>query len=334
VANLVYNLISSEFIQFTDTNIFSGEKKVIEHSFTNRLTNYLYKIMFIRFILKDVDSFLTKSYRLAINLLFTSMGKLGILIIIMTGLLLFLDQANKSISYIPLSNHLLLIIILIVVLNYLLTIFHELGHAYTVKSYNREVHRMGIIFYWLGLYAFVDCSDMWLSDSKSHIIVSLAGPITDLILAGIASICMLFVENSEIKLFLWMLALYLYFSVITNLNPMHDGDGSQIISNLFNKTKLRHTSFSLLNKLNIYSLIKSEFLKKYKYELLYLIICLSFFIIYIIIAVIAQYYLRLILPSTVLGISVLHLFWILPSIVTLNFILKTWRYQKYALLNS
>lgn len=282
------------------------------------------KLFFIRFIFDDIDKNISASYRNGVHLLFTPLGQRIIEFITTIGFFLFILSAEQAIFLLPSVKHFFLIVISLFITYYLSVIFHELGHAYTVKSFGHEVHRAGVIFYWVGLFAFVDTSDMWLSKKRKRILVNLAGVRVDLLMAGLASLGA-FLTTSDMKDFFWLLALWLYIGALSNLNPLQEGDGYQALSNYLKDSKLRINALNLLSTIQFKFLFNKIFLKTHRSELLYWGICLVFFSINVFIAILAQHYLQLILPSDFLGISTYYLCWLIPLLVVLNFMVKIFR---------
>lgn len=333
VADIVINLIDNGFATVPAMSVFSPPPVItkMDTSWRGQIKRKLRKIMFIRCIFQDIDKNLTASYHAGVNLLFTLIGQSIIALIIAAGFFVFGLFTRPAVLLLPTISHPLPFVVLLVCAYYLLVVFHEFGHAYTVKALGHEVHRAGILFYWLGLFAFVDTSDMWLSSSKLRILVNLAGPYTDLLVAGIASLCAWLIPQTDISSFFWLLALSLYFSVLGSLNPLHEGDGYYALMNILHNSKLRLNAFNLLPQLKFKSFFDLSFLKKNRQELIYWGICLVFLSLYILLALVAQYYLRLILPQHWLGIPAYHLRWLLPALVVVIFILRTrtyWRREK------
>ena len=62
---------------------------------------------------------------------------------------------------------------------------HELGHALTLTSFGRRPRRIGVKLVLVFPYAFVDTSEAWYEPRRRRIAVSAAGPITDVLLAGV-----------------------------------------------------------------------------------------------------------------------------------------------------
>lgn len=321
IAGAIFNLADAGFVSLPGMNILPT-KLPEDKSRWARFKYVLDKMIYIHFAFRDIDKYLTASYKAGIHLLFTLAGKIIIGIAVIVGLIFFGLLAQQAIAILPSMSHPLLLLVCLILAHLFLSIFHELGHAYTTKAYGHEVHSAGIVFYWLGLIAYVDTSDMWLSTRGPRIIVNLAGPCTDMLLAGIVSICAWFIPQPEISEFFWLLALLLYFSVFRNLNPLRESDGYYVLSDTLNYSKLRLAAFSWLARLKLKIFFDLKFLKKHQAELLYWIICGIFLFTAILLAILIQHYLRLILPNTVLGIPTYHLSWLLPASVVASFMLS------------
>jgi putative peptide zinc metalloprotease protein len=123
---------------------------------------------------------------------------------------------------------------------------HEAAHAFTVKAFGRQVNRGGVGWYWFGPMAFVDTSDMWLGSRRERILVSLAGPYADMVLAGTVSLAALVVSSNFVAALLWSFALPLYLRVVANLNPLLEFDGYHVLSDLLDRPNLRAQSMAWL----------------------------------------------------------------------------------------
>jgi putative peptide zinc metalloprotease protein len=219
VADTLFKLSDAGFIDFID---MSGPP--IEREQETRFSS-------IKFVSDKVDGPLTSSYESFVHHFFTPLGQSTIALTALLGGLAFLFDAKSSLALLAFSSHLILLLLGVFVAHLLTVFFHELAHGYTTKFFSHSVNRAGVVFNWfgLGLVAFVDTSDMWLSDRRSRIIVSLAGPYWDLFFAGLCSlIAWLFAEGSS-GLFFWLLALTLYYGAYKNLLPLLDNDGYAVL---------------------------------------------------------------------------------------------------------
>jgi putative peptide zinc metalloprotease protein len=118
-------------------------------------------------------------------------------------------------------------------------IIHELAHGFAVKAFSREVAGVGVGWYWLGPIAFVDTSDMWLAPRWPRVAVSIAGPWSNLVVAGVVATATWLSGNLTASLFGWMFAVVSYIVVLFNLNPIMEYDGYYILADGLKRPNLR-----------------------------------------------------------------------------------------------
>src|SRR4029079_2004807 len=68
---------------------------------------------------------------------------------------------------------------------------HESAHALTVKHYRRSLRSGGLMLYFGMPGFFVDNSDIWRSPRRARMLVSAAGPMSDLFVGGLAALLVL-----------------------------------------------------------------------------------------------------------------------------------------------
>jgi len=138
-------------------------------------------------------------------------------------------------------------------------LLHELAHALTCKHYGREVHRGGFMLYF-GLPAvFVDTDDMWLADRKARVMVSWAGPLSTLVVAGVCSITLFFLPpGSGLASALYALAFTSYLNSFFNLNPLLELDGYFMLMDWLELPQLRRRAFTFVNKRLVGKLLRRE----------------------------------------------------------------------------
>ncbi len=326
VADTVLNLADAGFAVLPKIHIPKVAEPNENLTRWQRVKQKLHDWRYFKHIFYDIDSKLSRTYKAGAHVFFTFTGQIlmaGTTLIGLVFFCLFLEGISEKIPPLP---HIILMIIALFVFNLFLTIFHELAHGFATKYYKHDVHRAGIIFNWFGLTAFVDTSDMWLSGRKQRVMVSFAGPYLDLFMAGIFAFLGFFISQPAVALFFWLLALILYYGVLKNLNPMQENDGYYILRDALNDQQLRTKAFSWLKKFNFKN--ARTFLIGHRAEITYWSVCDFFLVIALVVAFAAQHYLRLLLPSHILGISTDHLFWLLPALVILNFIFTLWNFLR------
>ncbi len=93
---------------------------------------------------------------------------------------------------------------------------------------------------------FVDVSDMWMSGRTPRIMVSLAGPIVNVIIGGIISILAFVLPPSDYTKALFQAAYITYLIALLNLNPLLELDGYYCLMDLLEMPQLRRKSFDFL----------------------------------------------------------------------------------------
>src|SRR5262249_9637447 len=103
----------------------------------------------------------------------------------------------------------------------LIAAFHELAHGLAVSACGRRVRRAGIKLLLIFPYVFVDTSEAWLEPRRRRIMISLAGPVSDLTCGGACSIIGLAAGGTWGEI-MFQLALGAYLGAFFNLNPLLD----------------------------------------------------------------------------------------------------------------
>jgi hypothetical protein len=110
----------------------------------------------------------------------------------------------------------------------------------------REVLGVGVGWYWFGPIAFVDTSDMWMAPRWPRVAVSLAGPLSTLVIAALAMIATFWVPSPFWILLIWVFAAVSFLLVLLNLNPLMEYDGYYVLSDLLERPNLRRQSLGWL----------------------------------------------------------------------------------------
>lgn len=125
------------------------------------------------------------------------------------------------------------------------TLLHELAHALAVKHAGRRVRGVGIGFYWFGLTAHVDTTEMWLASRRQRLVATLAGPWCDGVLG---SLCLLgaLATDGPLSLVLTLAGLTCGMSIMVNLNPLLEMDGYYLLIDLIGRPSLRRDAWRFL----------------------------------------------------------------------------------------
>jgi CRP-like cAMP-binding protein/Zn-dependent protease len=127
-------------------------------------------------------------------------------------------------------------------LDFVLTFFHELGHASAIVHYGRRVNGAGFMIYFGSPAFFVEATDSLMLERRERIIQAFAGPFAELVISGIASIALLVLPEGALTQLLYRFALINYFVIFLNLIPLLELDGYWILSDLIQMPDLRQRS--------------------------------------------------------------------------------------------
>ncbi len=136
--------------------------------------------------------------------------------------------------------------LVLLVMDYILTFIHELGHAVVLVHYGRKVKSAGFMIYFGSPAFFVESADGLMLDRKQRIVQSFAGPFAELVVSGIAAMILWAFPDLGIARFLYTWALLNYFVVFLNLVPLLELDGYWIFSDLIQVPDLRPRSLQFI----------------------------------------------------------------------------------------
>lgn len=262
----------------------------------------------------DSDKWVTKSYNAFVHYFFTSAGQVCLAILAIAGIIGFAYNTPNVLLFFSFKNVSLLLVLGLIPLSLIEVVLHELGHAYAVKAYGREVHYIGVGWYWFAPIAFTDTSDMWLSARKPRMMVNFAGIYVDILIAGIAALLTCLIENPYVQSMLWLFAIYTYVGAFRMLSPLQEMDGYYILSDWLEKPHLRHSAVVWLVNVFPKSLRHPKLLLNYRPEVIYWLACLLYLVIISAMTLVLQFWV-----FSILGIqsSNPYLSLILPFIVVI-----------------
>jgi putative peptide zinc metalloprotease protein len=111
---------------------------------------------------------------------------------------------------------------------------HEFGHAITATRYGVRVAHMGVALLVMAPLPYTDTSESWkLSDNKQRLHIAAAGIITELALAGVATLAWSVADDGPLKSALFFLATTSWLlTLAVNASPFMRFDGYFITSDL------------------------------------------------------------------------------------------------------
>jgi putative peptide zinc metalloprotease protein len=118
---------------------------------------------------------------------------------------------------------------------------HELAHALAVAAVGRSVRRAGLKIVLVFPYAFVDTSEGWFESRLRRMLISAAGPFSDLFLGGAFALLALVAGGTAASV-VFQLALAAYLGAFFNLNPLLDRDGYHLLVDALREPNLRTRS--------------------------------------------------------------------------------------------
>ncbi len=126
-----------------------------------------------------------------------------------------------------------------VVARFLLVICHELAHGLVAESFGRPVTRAGIKVALVFPYVFVDTTDAWFEPRRRRMMISLAGPASDVVLGGAFALACWLSPPGNIRDILFQVAFAGYVGALFNLNPLLERDGYHVLVDLLREPGLR-----------------------------------------------------------------------------------------------
>jgi putative peptide zinc metalloprotease protein len=124
---------------------------------------------------------------------------------------------------------------------------HETAHALTVKHYRRALRSGGLMLYFGMPAFFVDTSDIWRSPRRARMLVSAAGPISDLFVGGLAALLVfLYPGDTLLNSVAYKLAFTCYIATLFNANPLLELDGYYILVDWLRLPDLRRRALEFV----------------------------------------------------------------------------------------
>ena len=124
---------------------------------------------------------------------------------------------------------------------------HELGHAFTATRYGVRVAHTGVAFLVLWPMLYTDTGESWrLHDRRQRLAIASAGILSELAVAGLATLAWNLAEPGDLRQSLFFLATTAWLLSLTlNASPFMRFDGYFILSDLLDLPNLHERSFAL-----------------------------------------------------------------------------------------
>ena len=130
---------------------------------------------------------------------------------------------------------------------FLVVAFHELAHGLALAHYGRRAPRAGLRLILIFPYAFVDTSEAYFESRMHRIVISAAGPASDLTAGAVFSFACAVAGKGTTGEVFFQLAFGAYIGAFFNLNPFLDRDGYNILVDYLREPALRQRARAQLS---------------------------------------------------------------------------------------
>jgi putative peptide zinc metalloprotease protein len=125
---------------------------------------------------------------------------------------------------------------------------HELGHAVVLVHHRRRVKSAGFRIYFGTPAFFVDSSDALMLDRGPRMAQSFAGPYSEMVAAGAASVLLWVARDAAFAPVLYQFVFLNYYVLFLNLVPMLELDGYWLLSDGLEMPDLRPRSLAFVRR--------------------------------------------------------------------------------------
>lgn len=125
---------------------------------------------------------------------------------------------------------------------------HELAHAAVCDYYGGKPRGIGTGLYYLAPFFYCDVSDAWRLSRRARIMISLAGPLSTVVIASIMVLLSSLVPPGFLRNVLQISAFFGYYGTLINFSPVIETDGYYILAEVLNISNLRDEAFSFVKR--------------------------------------------------------------------------------------
>jgi putative peptide zinc metalloprotease protein len=123
---------------------------------------------------------------------------------------------------------------------------HEIAHALACMHYGGTPGEMGTGLFYFSPMFYADTSDSWRLGRWARVMVSMAGPISTLMIGSILALVSLSLPSGPERAFVQLPAFLCFYGTLFNLSPVIENDGYYALSDVLSMPNLREDSFSYL----------------------------------------------------------------------------------------
>lgn len=125
---------------------------------------------------------------------------------------------------------------------------HELAHASTCDYYGGKPRELGTGLYYFATFFYCDTSDSWRLSRKARIMISVAGPLSTLVIGSLLVFSSYFVASGFGKNALDVASFFCFYGSLVNFSPVIETDGYYILSDVLKLPNLRDESFAYFKR--------------------------------------------------------------------------------------
>jgi CRP-like cAMP-binding protein/Zn-dependent protease len=243
VVELVRELEEGGFLDPPPTNVQAALRRAMSPSLMHTKVRGFLRTLSIEWA--GAERLVVLLYRYGVRWFFTAPAVVLGSILSAVGLMAFaaiLQGGHFSLGGHSLAGEFFILI----ALNYTLTFLHELAHATVLVHYGRRVKSAGFMIYFGSPAFFIESSEVLMLEPRKRVVQAAAGPFSELMLAGAASIIALAFPDAAISGVLYKFAVLNYFVLMMNLIPLIELDGYFILADLIQVPNLRPRAVSFV----------------------------------------------------------------------------------------
>jgi len=125
-------------------------------------------------------------------------------------------------------------------------LIHELAHAASCDYFGGKPRALGTGLYYLSPFFFTDTSDSWRLSRRARILISLAGPLSTLVIGSIFVFSSYLLPPGFGKNVLQVGAFFSFYGTLLNFSPVIETDGYYILADVLKIPNLRDESLGYI----------------------------------------------------------------------------------------
>jgi CRP-like cAMP-binding protein len=194
---------------------------------------------------KGADRPIRAAYDGGLRFLFTPLAQLFMAAIVLLGFVAFYEIVHSH-RYQLAGDSLTLAFLVLLALNYALTVVHEMGHALVLVHYGRKVKSAGFMIYFGSPALYIESADGLMLEPRQRVLQSFAGGYGEMLFCGLAAIALWIFPNTSLGPTLYKFAVLGYLVMFLNFVPLLELDGYWMMTDLLQVKDLRPMSIAFV----------------------------------------------------------------------------------------